>query len=62
MSDCASRSVPCDKCTETVRYADMPSHKQNDCPFRLVECPNGCGKRGIQGKDLAVSLLYLLIV
>ncbi|XP_067940751.1 TNF receptor-associated factor 1-like [Watersipora subatra] len=52
MSKCDLRRVACDKCTEPVRFKELSAHQKDVCPFRLMKCPNGCGKRGIQGKDL----------
>ena len=59
MGECVRRNVPCEKCTETISFSDMADHLSNKCPFRLVECPNGCGKVGIQGRDLSVSVQLL---
>ena len=55
MDKCPKRNVPCEKCTETISFSDMAEHLRNECPFRLVECPSGCGKVRIRGRDLPVS-------
>ena len=56
MGECPRRNVPCEKCTETISFSDMAEHIRNECPFRLVECPGGCGKVRIRGRDLPVSI------
>jgi hypothetical protein len=40
----ASTQLPCRKCSQLVQVRHSLSHRQNDCPWRLVRCElQGCG-------------------
>ena len=55
MENCPQRKEACLRCTEPVPFAQMDDHLQNRCMLRPVECPNGCGKRGLKAQDLTVN-------
>ena len=51
MEDCPQRPFDCDYCDYSSSYADVMSH-QLACGSRSLPCPNGCGREGIQYKEM----------
>ena len=42
--ECQTRPTPCRDCQELVPVRDHAAHLRDDCSYRIIVCPKGCGK------------------
>eukprot|EP00026_Physarum_polycephalum_P011697 Phypoly_transcript_11938.p1 GENE.Phypoly_transcript_11938~~Phypoly_transcript_11938.p1 ORF type:complete len:304 (-),score=32.51 Phypoly_transcript_11938:264-1133(-) len=52
LSTCVYRMVACGYCLEELVYHQLKNHQDEDCQYKSVDCPYGCGAGDMRRKEL----------